>query len=65
MRVRVDDERCEGHGRCYAVAPELFEPDDIGNAVVIGDGIVPAELTSKARLAAENCPEHAVTIEED
>jgi ferredoxin len=65
MRVRVDDERCEGHGRCYAVAPELFEPDDIGNAVVIGDGVVPAELGSKARLAAENCPEHAVTVEED
>ena len=36
MRVRVDDERCEGHGRCYALAPELFEPDDIGNSHEIG-----------------------------
>ena len=65
MRVRVDEERCEGHGRCYALAPELFEPDDIGNAVVIGDGLVPAGLEAKARLAAENCPERAVTVEED
>jgi len=65
MRVRVDDDRCEGHGRCYAVAPELFEPDDIGNAIVVGDGDVPAGFEAKGRLAAENCPEHAVTIEED
>jgi ferredoxin len=65
VRIRVDDERCEGHGRCYAVAPELFEPDDIGNAVVVGDGTVPAGLEEKARLAAENCPERAVTVEAD
>lgn len=65
MRVRVDDERCEGHGRCYAVAPQLFEPDDIGNAVVIGDGEVPDDLAHVARLAAENCPERAVHLEED
>ena len=31
MKVRVDDTLCQGHGRCYALAPELFEPDDIGN----------------------------------
>lgn len=64
MRVQVDDERCEGHGRCYALAPELFEPDDIGNGVVVGDGIVPADLQERARLAAANCPEQAITIDE-
>jgi ferredoxin len=65
MRVRVDEDRCEGHGRCYALAPELFEPDDIGNAVVVGDGSVPVGAEAKARLAAENCPERAVIVEED
>jgi len=65
MRVRVDDDRCEGHGRCYALAPELFEPDEIGNAVVVGDGTVPAGLEEQARLAAANCPELAVILEED
>lgn len=65
MRVRVDEDRCEGHGRCYALAPELFEPDDIGNAVVVGDGSVPVDAEAKARLAAQNCPERAVIIEED
>jgi ferredoxin len=63
VRVRIDEERCEGHGRCYALAPELFEPDEIGNGRVLGDGAVPAGLEEKARLAAANCPELAVLID--
>jgi ferredoxin len=62
MKVAVDGERCEGHGRCYAVAPELFEPDEIGNSRVIGDGLVPPALLEGARLAEANCPEHAVML---
>jgi ferredoxin len=65
MKIRVDDSRCEGHGRCYALAPELIEPDDIGNGHEIGDGIVPAGLEDKARKAELNCPERAVLVEED
>ncbi len=65
MRVRVDDERCEGHGRCYALAPVVFQPDDLGNAQVVGDGTVPPGEEDRARLAAANCPEVAITIEED
>jgi len=64
MKVRIDEARCEGHGRCYATAAALFEPDDIGNGHVIGDGAVPAELEHQARLAVANCPEQAITIEE-
>jgi ferredoxin len=65
VRVRIDEERCEGHGRCYALAPELFEPDEIGNARVIGDGAVPPTGVDHARLAAANCPELAVLIEDE
>ena len=64
MKVRIDEARCEGHGRCYATAPVLFEPDDIGNGHVIGDGAVPPEVEHQARLAVANCPEQAITIEE-
>ena len=62
MKVRVDDETCQGHGRCYATAPELFEADDLGNGHEIGDGSVPADLEHKARVAVANCPEEAITI---
>jgi ferredoxin len=62
LRVRVDGERCQGHNRCCAVAPELFEPDELGNAKVKGDGAVPPALEAKAKLAVANCPEHAVRL---
>jgi ferredoxin len=63
MRVHVDPQRCVGHGRCYATAPELFSADEIGNGHEVGDGIVPADLEHRARLAVANCPERAVSIE--
>ena len=43
----------------------MFEPDDIGNGQVIGDGTVAAGDEDRARLAAANCPEQAITIDED
>ncbi|HQZ33078.1 MAG TPA: ferredoxin [Ilumatobacteraceae bacterium] len=62
MRVHLDSEKCQGHNRCYALAPEIFDVDDFGQAVLLVDGDVPAELHAKARLAASNCPEYAITI---
>ena len=62
LRVRVDAERCQGHNRCCAIAPELFEADELGNAHARGDGRVAPELEAKARLAVANCPEHAVRL---
>lgn len=43
MKVRVNDSLCQGHGRCYAVASQLFEPDEIGNGHAVEDGEVPAD----------------------
>jgi ferredoxin len=63
MRIRVIDERCQGHGRCYVLAPELIESDDLGNAHVIGDGAVTDDLAHRARLAARNCPEDAIDFD--
>lgn len=65
MRVHLDSEKCQGHNRCYALAPELFDVDDYGQAVLLVDGDVPVELHEKARLAAANCPEFAIKVLED
>ena len=65
MHVAVNSELCQGHNRCYALAPELFDVDEYGNAIVLGDGEVPPELEDKARLAFGNCPEYAISIVED
>ena len=63
MRIDLDREKCQGHGRCYALAPSLFDTDDEGYAVLKGDGQVPAELEDDARIAADNCPEYAISVE--
>lgn len=65
MRVHLDAEKCQGHNRCYALAPELFDVDDYGQAMLLVEGDVPEELQDKARLAASNCPEYAITITEN
>jgi len=64
MRVHLDSEKCQGHNRCYGLAPELFDVDDFGQAVLLIEGDVPDELHAKARLAASNCPEYAIKIVE-
>ncbi|MFI6325010.1 ferredoxin [Nonomuraea sp. NPDC050556] len=62
MKVQIDSERCQGHGRCYDLAPDLFGEDDEGYGNVAGDGIVPADKERTARLAVSNCPERAIEI---
>ena len=64
MRIAYDRDRCQGHNRCYALAPELFDVDDEGYAVLLVTGEVPAELEGKARLCADNCPEFAIEVAE-
>ena len=39
VRVRVDREKCQGHNRCYALAPELFDVDDYGDAAWLVAGV--------------------------
>lgn len=64
MRVSIDPDRCQGHARCYALAPDLFDVDDYGTSSVRNDGMVPPDREDVARLAAANCPERAITVVE-
>jgi len=60
--VRIDPEKCQGHARCHALAPELFELDEFGNARVCGSGQVAPALEDKAWMAKSNCHELAVEV---
>jgi ferredoxin len=62
MRVSVDASACMGHGRCYDVAPELFDDDEEGYSVVKRDGLVLPREADAARLAVRLCPERAVKL---
>ena len=65
MRICVNANLCQGHNRCFSLAPELFEVDDYGLATAVNDGNVPAGMEDKAQLAIDNCPEFAITVVEE
>jgi ferredoxin len=62
MKVQINHELCQGHGRCYDLADRLFGADDEGYGQVLGDGIVPQEAAHDANLAVLNCPEQAIEL---
>jgi ferredoxin len=62
VRIVLDADRCQGHGRCYVLAPHLFDADDYGHCVLLVDE-VPAGSEDDARTGVENCPEQALTLE--
>jgi ferredoxin len=62
VRIRLDADRCQGHGRCYVLAPDLFDADDYGHCVLLVDE-VPAGRDADARSGVENCPEQALSLE--
>lgn len=63
MKVRIDDERCQGHGLCRISAPDLFfAREEDGNAYV-KDEEVPAGREGDAQLAADSCPELAIEVD--
>lgn len=59
MRVVVDQDRCEGHAKCAAAAPQVFEvgEDDLSR-VILDD--VPANLRDQVDRAIRLCPRQAI-----
>lgn len=64
MKIRVDNEACQGHARCFAVAEDLFPLDDIGYSAIRDEVEVPDGREADARAGALACPERAITIVE-
>lgn len=65
MRVRVDQQLCQGHTLCAMTAPDVFHiGDDDGRAYVDNESVA-AGQESEVADAAAGCPEMAVLIESD
>lgn len=65
MRIAVSNDLCTGQGRCYSVAPDVYEPDDEGFCAQRGTEFeVPAGLERQAELGANTCPEGAIKVVE-
>lgn len=76
MKVWVDRDKCIGAAPCVAVAPNVFELDGEGKAVVLdsakngGEGdrfLIKAEAADEAtlKMGAESCPVQAIYLYDD
>ena len=65
MKVRVDQDRCQGHTLCAMIAPEMFQLSDIDGSSSAVTEVVPAGQEAAVREAAQSCPEQAILIDED
>ncbi|EHK88054.1 ferredoxin [Saccharomonospora azurea] len=60
-RIELDRDRCEGHGLCEEIAPEIYRLDDDAELELLVDE-VPPELLAKAEAGARVCPVAALRV---
>lgn len=65
MKVIADVARCQGHARCADSCPEVFMTDEKLGQVIVRLPQVPKSLQAAAALAVNNCPEGALSIDEE
>ncbi len=60
MKVQVNHDKCEGHGKCQQAAPEVFELRDDDLSYVLVDD-VSEDLRIKVDRAIRLCPRQAIS----
>ena len=62
MKIEIDREACTSVGTCLAVAPNTFELDDEGIAIIKNPT---GEDEATILQAAQSCPVNAIIITDD
>jgi ferredoxin len=62
IRLRVNPVRCDAHGVCAELLPELISLDPWGYPL-LSDSPVPPELIPLARRAVAHCPKLALLMD--
>jgi ferredoxin len=63
LKFKIDTDICVGHGRCYSLASQWFDTDDIGYGES-KDVDITEDERQKAEDVAAACPEGAITLVE-
>lgn len=61
MKVTIDPALCQGHGRCYELASDVFTDDEAGRGEVI-NADVPEAKREQVLSAVKACPERAISV---
>lgn len=61
MKIRVNQDQCQGHALCAMTAPNVYDLDSEGFNSSNGAD-VPAELLDDASRGAAACPERAIGL---
>jgi ferredoxin len=64
MKLSVDAAGCQGHGRCYRLAPDLLQDDEEGFVTIRGQTIEVTDTALAEELEA-TCPEGAIFLGDD
>ena len=57
--LRIDHTKCQGHGRCALIEPDVFDVSDEGLGLVLVPQPDPS-CAGTVEQAIENCPEQAI-----
>lgn len=61
LKLAIDRIKCDGHGLCAELLPELIRLDDWGYPI-IASTTIPAHLVAHAERAVESCPVLALAL---
>ena len=61
MKIRLDLARCQGYGNCVFAAPQVFDLDDAGKAVVLVEDPTDEHIAA-VRDAVADCPARAIEL---
>lgn len=59
--IELDRDRCEGHGTCEQIAPDVYRLNDDGELDILADPL-PEGLTKAAEAGARVCPVAALRV---
>lgn len=64
MKVRVDLSVCQGYGNCLSIAPDFFDLDDAGQAVLLKATAETDAEKASVLATIPMCPVSAISTEE-
>lgn len=62
MKVRVDQDKCQGHGMCAALVPAVFAMNEESGFNEMGEFEVSDVLRSQVLRGVSGCPEQAISV---